>query len=184
MDFESEPGIVGQLDSGERLIWSGRPGGGLRVRRGDWFMIPFSLLWGGFAFFWEWMAIRQGAPLLARVWGGAFVLVGTHLVAGRFFWDARRRSHTYYAVTDRRVLLVTSRWPRNTTTLPLRSIPAITLAEREDGTGDVVFDSTDAGHVGIGGRLPRGSSVPTMLEFIPNARRVYDLIRDAQRRAV
>ena len=46
------------LDGNERLIWSGRPRGGIRFRRQDIFMIPFSLLWGGFAFFWEFSVLR------------------------------------------------------------------------------------------------------------------------------
>ncbi len=150
----------------------------------DWWAVPFSLAWAGFAVFWEVMAFHENTPFFFRFWGIPFVLVGAYLVFGRFLWDARRRSHTSYAVTDRRVLFVTGPRSRNTTTLPLRSLPAVTLVVRDDGTGDVVFDAADARHVAIGGLVPRGSSVPAMLEFVPNARQVYDVIREAQRHAV
>lgn len=51
-----------ELEAGERLIWSGQPLQGLRFRSSDVFVIPFSLMWGGCAFFWEFTAIKQGAP--------------------------------------------------------------------------------------------------------------------------
>jgi hypothetical protein len=46
-----------ELRSDEQLIWSGRPGRGLRLRSSDALMIPFSLLWGGFAIFWEYSVL-------------------------------------------------------------------------------------------------------------------------------
>lgn len=184
MHLGAEDKIAGTLDAGERLLWSGQPATGIRFRTADWYMIPFSLLWGGFAIFWEVMAFQDKAPLFFRFWGMPFVLVGLYLIAGRFIWDARRRARTSYAVTDRRLLLVSGSRSQVTTSLSLRTLPAITLAERADGSGDIVFDGTDARHVAVGGLVPRGSSVPTMFEFVPNARRVYDVIREAQLHAV
>jgi hypothetical protein len=54
--------IAQALDSGESLIWSGAPRKGLVLRSSDAYMIPFSLLWGGFAVFWEVGAVRTNGP--------------------------------------------------------------------------------------------------------------------------
>jgi hypothetical protein len=82
----------------EQLLWSGQPGRGLALRSGDVMMIPFSLIWGGFAIFWEYIAIRSNDPFM-WLWGIPFVLYGLHLIVGRFFVDAWRRERTTYGVT-------------------------------------------------------------------------------------
>src|SRR5438046_585524 len=70
MNGNPETAIQGQLASGERLLWSGRPVEGIVFRPSDAFMIPFSLMWGGFALFWEYSVISTDkAPLFFMLWG-------------------------------------------------------------------------------------------------------------------
>ncbi len=61
MTNSSASEIERELSSGERLLWSGQPRRGLRLRSSDAFVIPFSLLWCGFAIFWEASVVTKGA---------------------------------------------------------------------------------------------------------------------------
>jgi hypothetical protein len=116
MDSDLDSDIGTYLQSGERIRWTGRPAQGVRLTSRDIFLIPFSLLWGGFAIFWEGavLLIRTpggaGAPALFALWGIPFVCVGLYLIVGRFFADAWVRSRTVYAVTDSRAFLLRRMW--------------------------------------------------------------------------
>jgi hypothetical protein len=100
VSVEQPPAIHDQLGPGERLLWSGRPAQGLVFRLADAMMIPFSLMWGGFAFFWEYSVISRGnAPLFFMAWGVPFVAIGIYIICGRFFVDAKQRANTAYGVT-------------------------------------------------------------------------------------
>ena len=50
---DSMTAIQPELTSGENFIWAGRPSGSVIFHKEDAFLVPFSLLWGGFAIFWE-----------------------------------------------------------------------------------------------------------------------------------
>ena len=80
MEYETTQKLENELSSDESLLWSGRPKQGIVLRASDTFMIPFSLLWGGFAFFWEYSAYKSGAPPFFLLFGGAFVLVGIYII--------------------------------------------------------------------------------------------------------
>ena len=144
-------------------------------------MIPFSLFWGGFAIFWEAGAILDGAPWFFALWGIPFVLVGLYLIAGRFFYDARRRSRTFYGLTDERAIIVSGGTSRKITSLNLGTLSDVSLTEKPDGTGTITFGPANPMAWWTNGMnwpgMPQG---PACFELIPDAKDVYDLLRQAQ----
>jgi hypothetical protein len=93
------------LRCGERVLWNGRPDPSVVFTRADAFFVPFSLLWCGFAIFWESLVLGNGAPLLFPTFGGVFVVLGVYLVAGRFAAKAVLKARTRYWLTDQRAIV-------------------------------------------------------------------------------
>ena len=50
---ESMQAVQPDLISGESILWAGQPNTRVIFHKEDALLIPFSLLWGGFAIFWE-----------------------------------------------------------------------------------------------------------------------------------
>jgi Bacterial PH domain len=177
--------VRGELGPGEELLWAGRPRQGLVLRAADAFLIPFSLLWAGFAVFWEAMVIRQGGPLFFAVWGVPFVLVGLYITFGRFWVDARMRAATHYAVTSERVVITLGLFARRVKSLSLDTLSDVSLTERGGGSGTITFGPVPLWHVWYGGAGWPGVGyqlVPSF-ELAGEARPVYETIRRAQRAA-
>ena len=125
------------LSSGELLLWSGRPDPAVRFASSDAYLIPFSIMWAGFAFFWESSVFRSGAPIFFRLWGIPFMAIGLYIVFGRFFVKARRKRTTAYGITKDRALISTG--PSGVTDVPIRST-ATTISKSRDGSHvSVVF---------------------------------------------
>jgi Bacterial PH domain len=169
------------LDRGERQLWAGMPRQGLVLRPSDALQIPFSLLWAGFAVFWELSVFRSGAPLFFVLWGIPFVAVGFFVVIGRFWVDAWRRSRTTYAVTSERVIINSGLFTPTSKSLALRTLSDVTLQERSDGTGTITFgNASPFAAMSAGMSWPGMPQIPAF-EMISDARRVYSIIREAQR---
>ena len=173
--------IEQQLSSGERLVWSGQPRSGLRLRPSDTFVIPFSLLWCGFAIFWETSVVTTHAPFFFKLWGIPFVLVGLYIVVGRFFVDARTRGRTFYGITSERIIIVSGAFSRQTKSLQLRTLSDISLTERADGSGTITFGPQSP----MAQRLPSGwpgagNYAAPAFEMIECAKEVYELVRQTQ----
>ena len=172
-----------ELTSGEKLLWSGQPRAGIRLRGSDAFVIPFSILWCGFAIFWEVGVVSQGAPFFFKLWGIPFVLVGLYIVFGRFIVDAMTRQKTFYGVTNERIIIISGLFSQETKSLNLRTLTDISLTARSDGSGTITFGPAYP----MGRWMPAGSwpgasrYAPPAFDLIERAKEVHEIVRQAQR---
>lgn len=185
MQNETTQKIQKELSVGESLLWSGRPKQGLLLRGSDALLIPFSLLWGGFAIFWEFSAYSSGAPAFFLLFGSVFVLIGLYFIVGRFFVDALMRKHTYYGVTNDRVLILSGFPVRKTKSLNLKTLTDISFSNKADGTGSITFGTQHP----MAGWMS-GLSWPGMgpyqspgFDLVKDVKAVYEVIREASRKA-
>lgn len=177
--------IKRELDAREQLLWSGKPKQGVLFRGFDIFMVPFSLLW-------TWMAITSVGvdvsfsdeeAVFFTLFGSVFVLIGLYIVFGRFLLDSALRRKMFYGITDERVVIVSGVFRKKVQSLNLRTLSDVSLSEKANGEGTITFgpssflDSLYSGMGWLG--IPQG---PPKLEAIQNARKVYKMICDAQRR--
>ncbi|GIF41513.1 hypothetical protein BC793_111126 [Actinoplanes xinjiangensis] len=181
-------GVESYLLPGERVLWEGAPMRHRLFRRTDVLLLPFSVVWCGFAIVWLVRALRSDGAGLFPLFGVPFVIVGVYLVAGRFLVRALASRRTVYTVTDGRVVVRGGPTGARLTTAYLRDLPPPVIAERPDGSGSLAF----GGFPGIGdvftGGAKRGwrgwsdepSDTPILWE-VPDVRRVRDCVAQAQR---
>jgi hypothetical protein len=174
------------LSQGERILWLGSPDPSKHFTPSDLFLVPFSILWGGFAIFWEASVVAGGAPVFFALWGIPFVLIGLYLVVGRFFYKAYRKRRTVYAVTNHRVIsIVQSRRGEAVEASYLRAIPSISTNEDSNGRGSVEFGSSSSvgrlANTGFG-FFGSGGSATSGVNFydIKDPRGVADLVERLQ----
>lgn len=167
----------------ETVLWQGRPLPGKWFHRQDFYLIPFCVIWCGFAVFWEFSAIKDG-HLFLILWGIPFVAVGLYMVFGRFFYQQAVKRKTRYAATTHRII-VQSR--NQLTFLTYRQIPIISRALNRDGSGTICFGPRQT-YLSIRPRLVYPSIGPqrentqqpavTCFEDIADAERVYRIIEE------
>ncbi len=162
-----------ELNPGERMIWSGQPQKGLMLRPSDALMIPFSLFWGGFAIFWEFSVLSASGSFFFALWGVPFVLVGLYMIFGRFFLDSAKRSKTFYALTNERVIIISGLFNQNTMTLDIKKLPEMNISTKNNGKGTIIFGPSHPM-----AWMYSGSVFPTMGRY--NIAPSFDMIDDAK----
>lgn len=187
--------IQGELGSGEKLLWSGKPRDGLIFRTSDIFAIPFSIFFCGFSIFWmvgASYAVSAGAskgevPAFAYIFplfGVPFVAAGLYMLLGRFWVEKAQRAQTAYGVTDERVIIISGLFSRTVKSLNLRTLADISMSEKHDGSGTISFGAANPMFAMFSGISwwPgfRQYSIPAF-ESIPNVRDVYKIIREQKK---
>lgn len=150
-----------ELLPGESIQWTGRPNPGVIFHKEDWGLIPFSLLWGGFAIFWLLGASGLGNFWTNRpdrtfqwfefIWGTPFVLAAQYFIWGRFVYSRWKKQRTYYALTNRRALIVArSVKGRTASSAYFENLTVVDKWVRHDGIGSICFGGPVRGEWGWG----------------------------------
>lgn len=150
---------LARLAVDEYIVWTGHPDPAVVFGPQDLLLVPFSVLWAGFAVFWELGVVSSGAPLFFRLWGVPFVLIGAYITVGRFFVKRWTASRSTYVLTNRRAVAVL---PRKTVELRMPG-PAVTVRRSRNGTHATVgFGSSISGR---GGWWLSGTTTAHEVEF-------------------
>src|SRR5579883_1999458 len=139
-----------ELEPDETLIWAGKPD----PARAAWsagtpllffcglVLTSFSLLWS--------LAVAQsflhpskkggpsGIEIAFPFFGVPLILVGRGFLSAPY-WAYRLASKTIYAITSKRLLVITDLHTRKVRSLSPDTISSINLRERSGGEGDLVF---------------------------------------------
>lgn len=169
-----------ELCPGERLLWAAQPKGGFHLSRGDGFLIPFGLAWLGFSIFWMVLAWRapnsagsETLNIVFPLFGIPFVLVGLYLVAGRYYFDARKRTQTAFGITNCRILSTRTGKKKSFHSLDLTDIQDVVVIEMKDRSGTIRFIPA-----------PAKSSRAIRWDLIPNVRDVEAILKSVRPAAV
>lgn len=137
----------------EKIMWSGRPEVSADFTKADIFLIPFSLVWGGFILVWFGSVISihlrntddlgiSGASIMFFVIGTVFSFLGVYFVVGRYIYKRWKKRRTFYALTDRRALVLTLTFGRRIEGAFLDRLASINKSVRSSGIGTLHFGNT------------------------------------------
>ena len=155
----------------EYILWKGKPESGKLITSADAVMIPFSLVWCGFAIFWELTVLTSGAPFFFALFGLPFVGIGLYLVFGRFFLTAYMRKRTFYVITNKKIIRLRG---KRIDMLEGKNLPPMRVQARLDGSGTVQFG--EAIHYRRGGKSYTDTSHVFYIENVANVMQVQQAV--------
>lgn len=168
-----------ELLSDERIVWEGKPYPGVILRPIEAFLIPFSLVWGGFALFWNMSAWTTNAELSFKLFGLPFIVAGIYVTVGRFMLDMYIRRKTNYIITNKRVIIAGGAGCSKLKSLDIKRLPSLEIDERSDGSGTIRFGPSGGwfnGANNFGIWQPTSDPAPQFIR-IPHVRSLYELIQ-------
>lgn len=173
------------LQSDENVIWCDSPSRGLPITEKGAVGI-FSVFWLGFAVFWTVTATAAAGPF--GLFGVPFLIIGIYLVYETFFGFDKRLKKTAYAITDRRVLIVSvTRKGESCKTYMLDSIGDISIRTVKGNIGTITLGNdhpytVDRSRYYSGGRYRsyRGmyGSCDCAFYMINDVQRVYKILTE------
>jgi len=180
----------------ETLLWTGQPSTQVIFHKQDTYVVPFTALLAFHSTLWLAVDLHLLGPPAYRgmavnpysvFWQSIYFLIGQYLLWGRFLVLRWKKKHIYYAVTNKRVLILHDYGHRELLALPMDSIPLIKKAVRADGNGTIRFGKPPEEGTWNYPRIHtdafQKSGVPTFGD-IDGAEQVYQLVAEQRDRAM
>ena len=190
MNPESHQWHKDTLHEEERLIWEGKPAFWPYLMIGSWWMVPFSLVWGGFFIFLEIKALRSGS-LTGATFVFPFFLFGLYLIVGRFWTGIRHWRNTFYIITDRRIIIRTGTFKPKTLNWVLAKISTVNIEPKKSGLGNINFVKSKVFNVVHPfGSVPSYTisdgiwAIAPSFRYIKDCERVYRIIQSAHEKCM
>lgn len=188
--YEMNDKLNKELLKGEKILWAGQPETSVLFTKIDVFLVPFSFFWFALALCWE-VGVIFFIPeiplrILFGVFGIPFVIIGLYVTFGRFLWKNFTKRNTYYAVTDKRVIIVSDVVYRHVQAEFIDRVPTINKTVRPDGIGTLRFGAVASmviiayENTGMDfGTSFHEQNVPTFYD-IKNAENVFNLVNEVR----
>ena len=136
-----------ELARGETVLWTGKPVLSKNFTLIDIFLVPFSVFFFGFSVIWvstvfgelQEESVPSAFTFLALAIGVPFAAYGLYMMLGRFWLKRWIKSHTYYAVTNKRALAMRLKPRRTLQSAYLNRVSTFSKHVRSDGSGDLLF---------------------------------------------
>jgi hypothetical protein len=176
--------FLSELMPGETLEWTGRPNPAIVFHQEDWAVIPFSLAWGGFGTFWLlgasgiwdlWMNHpNRTLNYSGLLWGIPFALAGQYMIWGRFVYRRWEKKLTWYALTNRRAIIVCSTFgSRASSSAYFENLTVVDKRVRPDGVGSICFGGPVRGEWQWGKNNPPR---PPTFDDVDDVESVYQIV--------
>jgi hypothetical protein len=172
--------IQREIIAGERLIWTGQPRQGLRPTFEEQGGVNFAV--AGFFVFW---LVMVASITLDNLWdvegrfnlrvliaGLVFFAFGSALLDFVAGYDAVDRQHTFYGLTDQRIILISGILRPNLRSFLLHDLQRTEVEVQDNGSGTISFKDVSY--------TWRGASIVPSFAKIENVEWIHDLVRRAK----
>jgi hypothetical protein len=126
-----------ELLGNEKILWMGQPHPWSIFNRMDILIIPFTLIFGGILSFMGFFMFRIGG--FFSIIGTIMLAIAFYFVIGRFFYKVWKKKRTYYAVTNKRILIHTTSFMNKTESAYVDSLPSIHKSTGFGNRGTLTF---------------------------------------------
>lgn len=136
MEYKNEYNFIAPYITGDEFVlWKGKPEKGRIFTSHDFLMIPFSIVWFGFAIFWETGVLSSGAYLFG-LFGIPFIIIGLYLTVGRFIHASYLRKRTFYVITNKKIIRLRG---KKIDMLDGKAMPSMRIEIHKNGNGTIKF---------------------------------------------